>query len=80
MLSTLGRLAGRVRSPSTGLILSEICEPRSAAARSLHQSILAALERLHAAGQISCVSHRGTRRWQVLDGDTSTAPHPDAMA
>jgi hypothetical protein len=74
VLTTLAALSGYTRSPSTSLILSEICAPRSVAARSMESAVLAALERLHAQGRVSYVSHRGTRHWQLTRSTPDETP------
>lgn len=62
VLAAVVKLAGRFRAPSTSLITWQLADSATVSP-GFQSAVRAALERLRAGGQLSCVTHRGTCRW-----------------
>lgn len=64
VLAAVIELGSRYRAPSTSLISSRLA-PNGTVTSALQSGVRAALQRLHAGGRVSCVSHRGTHHWSA---------------
>jgi hypothetical protein len=64
VLTAVIELGSRYRAPSTSLISSRLA-PNGTVTSALQTGVRSALQRLHARGEVSCVSHRGTHHWSA---------------
>jgi hypothetical protein len=64
VLAAVIELGSRFRAPSTSLISWRLA-PNGTVTSSVQTAVRSALQRLHARGEVSCVSHRGTHHWSA---------------
>jgi hypothetical protein len=67
VLAAVIELGSRFRAPSTSLISWRLA-PNGTVTRTLQTAVRSSLQRLHARGDVSCVSHRGTHHWSATRG------------